>query len=84
MFWLCYRPVSDLGEVGALCSPQRRRTEPENNCGGEEGVVLGVELGGDVGGVAEDAHHHGPLHRHLLDQDGGDKHAGEGECSIYN
>ena len=79
-----YLPVSHLREVGALGRPHGCSPESKHKGCGQEGVELGVELGGDVGGVAEDAHHQSPLHRHLLDHDGGDEHAGDGEGCVKN
>ena len=81
---LCCLPVSNLGEVGALGRPHRCRAKPKNKGGGEEGVELRVELSGDVGGVAEDAHHQSPLHRQLVNHDGGQEHAGEDQGGVHH
>ena len=69
-------------EVGALGCPHWSCAESIDKCRGEKGVELRVELRRNVDGVAEDAHHHGPLHRHLFDHDGGDEHAGEDDGCI--
>ena len=53
--------VTDLSEVGALGRPEGGRPHPQDEGGGQEGVERGVELGRDVGGVAEDAQHQGPF-----------------------
>ena len=75
-------PVRHLSEVGALGRPHWGRSKTENNCSGEESVELWIELGADVGGVAEDARNQSPLHCHLLDHDGGDEHAGEDQGGV--
>ena len=46
------------------------------------GSDLGVELGGDVGGVAEDGGDHGPLQRQLGDDQGGGEEAGKDERGV--
>ena len=74
--------MTDLSEVGALGRPEGGRPHPQDEGGGQEGVERGVELGRDVGGVAEDAHHQGPLHLQLLDEDAGHEAAGEDEAGV--
>ena len=54
-------PVGHVSEVGALGGPHGRRPHPEQEGGGEERVELGIELGPDVGRVAHDTQHNGPL-----------------------
>ena len=54
-----------------------KRHRPERR-----GSDLGVELGGDVGGVAEDGGHHCPLQRQLGNDQGGDEEAGEDEGGV--
>ena len=76
--------MSNLCEVGALGRPHGCSTKTEDKGGGEEGVELWVELGGDVGGVAEDAHHQRPLHRQLVDHDRGQEHAGEDQGGVHH
>ena len=79
-----YLPVSHLREVGALGRPHGCSPESKNKGCGQEGVELGIELSGDVGGVAEDAHHQSPLHRQLVNHDGGEEHAGEDQGGVHH
>ena len=74
--------LSHLCQVGALCAPHGRRPETEDDGTGDEGVESGVELGGDVGGVAEHAHHHGPLALEPLDDRRGEEHAGDHQGGV--
>ena len=75
--------ISDLVEVGALGRPQRSSSKTQDQSSGDESVELGVELRRHVGGVAEHAHHQGPLHLQVLDEDGGHEHAGEDEAGVH-
>ena len=77
-------PVSHLCEVGTLGRPHGCSTKTKHKGCGEEGVELRVELGSDVGGVAEDAHHQRPLHRQLVDHDRGEEHAGEDQGGVHH
>ena len=81
---LKFSPVSHLCEVGTLGGPHWCCTKPKHKGGGQKGVELWVELGGDVGGVAEDAHHQSPLHRQLVNHDGGEEHAGEDQGGVHH
>ena len=74
--------MSHLGEIGALGRPHGSSTKTKDEGGWKECVELGVELGRDVGGVAEDAHHQGPLHLQLLDQDARHEAAREDEAGV--
>ena len=74
--------MSHLGKIGALGRPHGSSTKTKDYCCRKKCVELGVELRGDVGGVAGDADHQGPLHRQLLDHDGGDEHAGEDQGGV--
>ena len=75
-------PVSHLGKIGALGRPHGSSPKTKDNCCRKKCVELGVELRGDVGGVAGNADDQGPLHRQLLDHDGGDEHAGEDQGGV--
>ena len=76
--------MSHLCEVGAFGGPHGCCTKTKDKGGGKEGVELWVELGGDVGGVAEDAHYQSPLHRQLVNHDRGQEHAGEDEGGVHH
>ena len=77
-------PVSHLGEIGALGRPHGSSTKTKDEGGWKECVELGVELGRDVGGVAEHTHHQGPLHRQLVDHDRGQEHAGQDQGGVHH
>ncbi len=74
--------ASYLGEVRALCAPHGRCSHSQDDGGGDERVELRVELGGDVGGVAEHADHHGPLALEALDDGGGQEGAGDNQGGV--
>ena len=76
--------MSHLGEIGALGRPHGSSTKTKDEGGWKEGVELGVELGCDVGGVAEHTHHQGPLHRQLVDHDRGQEHAGQDQGGVHH
>ena len=80
--WIKILPVSHLGKIGALGRPHGSSPQTKDYCCRKKCVELRVELRGDVGGVAGDADHQGPLHRQLLDHDGGDEHAGEDQGRV--
>ena len=71
-----------LCEVGALGAPHGRGAESEDDGAGDEGEELGVELGADVGGVAEHGEDHRPLHSELLDHEGREEHARDDERRV--
>ena len=77
-------PVSHLGKIGALGRPHGSSTKTKDEGGWKECVELGVELGRDVGGVAEHTHHQGPLHRQLVDHDRGQEHAGQDQGGVHH
>ena len=56
-----YYLSSHLGEVSALCDPERRGAETDDDGAGDEGRERWVELRGDVERVAHHGGHHGPL-----------------------
>ncbi len=71
-----------LRQVGALCAPHGCRAQSEDDGPRDEGVEGGVELGSDVGGVAEHADHHGPLALEALDDGRGQEHAGDHQGGV--
>ena len=85
-FWIwsiqTSKPMSHLSKVGTLGWPHGSSTHAKDEGSGKQGVELRVELGGNVGGVAEDADHQGPLHLQPLDQDAWHEHAGEDQAGI--
>ena len=54
----------------------------ERHSGEKRGLDLGVELGSNIGGVAEDGGHHRPLQCQLGDYPRGHKEAGEDEGGV--
>ena len=76
--------MSDLSEVSALGRPHGSSSHSQDESCGKQGVELRVELGGNVGGVAEDADYQRPLHLQHLDQDAGHEHAGEDQAGIHS
>jgi hypothetical protein len=69
-------PLGHLGEVSGLSGPQGGGPQPKHQGGGDEGVEAGVELGSDVGGVAEHTHHQRPLHLQVYQDDEIRNHSG--------
>ena len=67
----------NLREIGALSAPHGGRAHAQEDGGGDEGVELRVEHGGDVDGVGEHAEDHDPLDGEELDGGGGQEHAGQ-------
>ena len=71
-----------MREVGALGAPHGCRAQPEDDGGGDEGVVLRVELPRHVGRVAEHAHDERPLGGEAPDEEGGQEHAGDDQGAV--
>lgn len=66
-----------LGEIGSFGRPHGRGAQTQQHSCGDEGVEPRVELGGDVGSVAQQREAQRPLDREPLDEEGGHEDAGD-------